>query len=67
MERLPYRYIRWIEMDNFDQSTFSVPMDTMIVEDEDKHPVLLFQNEWSIDRVKERNKNVDLKEISLRK
>jgi len=67
MERLPYRYIRWIEMDNFDQSTFSVPMDSMIVEDEDKHPVLLFQNEWSIDRVKERNKNVNLKEISLRK
>ncbi|TCO79216.1 peptide chain release factor 3 [Marinisporobacter balticus] len=67
IEKLPYRYIRWVEMDNFDQSTFSITMDTMIVEDEDEHPVLLFQNEWSIDQVKDRNKNALLKEISLRK
>ncbi|MTI55979.1 peptide chain release factor 3 [Geosporobacter ferrireducens] len=67
MERLPYRYIRWVEMDHFDQNTFSITMDTMIVEDEDNHPVLLFQNEWSINQVKDRNKTAILKEISLRK
>ncbi|NTW72836.1 MAG: peptide chain release factor 3 [Eubacteriaceae bacterium] len=66
MERLPYRYIRWVEMDNFDQNTFSLTMDTVIVEDQDEHPVLLFENEWSIERVKERNKEAVLKEISLR-
>ncbi len=67
MERTPYRYLRWVEMDNFDPSTFSVTMDTMIVEDQDERPVLLFANEWSITRIKERNKNVELKEISFRK
>lgn len=67
MERLSYRYIRWIEMNNFDKNTFNVTMDTLIVEDEDGHPALLFQNEWSIERVKERNKNAILKEISFRK
>lgn len=67
MERLPYRYIRWVEMDHFDPNTFSITMDTMIVEDEDSRPVLLFQNEWSINQVKDRNKTALLKEISLRK
>jgi peptide chain release factor 3 len=67
IERLPYRYIRWVEMDNFDPKNFSITMDTMIVQDEDEHPVLLFQNEWSIGQVQDRNKNALLKEISLRK
>lgn len=67
MERLPYRFIRWVDMENFNQNTFSITMDTMIVEDEDQHPVLLFENEWSINLVKDRNKNAVLKEISFRK
>ncbi|QZY56934.1 peptide chain release factor 3 [Crassaminicella profunda] len=67
IERLPYRYIRWVEMDDFDPKNFSITMDTMIVQDEDEHPVLLFQNEWSIGQVQDRNNNVVLKEISLRK
>lgn len=65
MERLPYRYIRWVKMDNFDPKAFSITMDTMIVENEEKEPVLLFQNEWSIRAVEERNKNVVLKETSI--
>lgn len=65
MERLPYRYIRWVEMDNFNPKTFSITMDTKIVENKDKQPVLLFQNEWSIRTVEERNKNAILREVSL--
>jgi peptide chain release factor 3 len=67
MERTPYRYIRWVEMEGFNPSKFSITMDTMIVEDEDSHPVLLFQNEWSINMVKERNETAVLNEISFRK
>ncbi|MTI68572.1 MAG: peptide chain release factor 3 [Firmicutes bacterium] len=63
--QLPYRYIRWVEMDNFDPDTFSTTMDTMIVEDQNDNPVLLFQNKWSIDTVKERNKNATLKDVSI--
>jgi len=65
MERLPYRYIRWVKMDNFDPDKFSITMDTMIVENENENPVLLFQNEWSIRTVAERNKNAVLSETSL--
>ena len=42
-------------------------MDTMLVQDEDDNPVLIFQNDWSIRQVEERNKNLTLEEISLRK
>ena len=66
MERLPYRYIRWVEMKDFNPDTFGVTMDTLIVQDVEERPVLLFQNEWSIERVQERNKNAELKEIALR-
>ena len=65
MERLPYRYIRWVEADKFNPDTFSITMDTKIVEDKDKNPVLLFQNEWSIKTVEERNKGVVLKDVLL--
>ncbi len=64
-EKLPFRYIRWVDMDNFDSNTFSLTMDTMIVENENRDPVILFQNEWSIRHVAERNKTAVLKEVSL--
>ena len=67
VENLPYRYVRWIKSDTFDRKTFSMTMDTMLVNDADDHPVLIFQNEWSIRQVEERNKNITLEEISLRK
>jgi peptide chain release factor 3 len=63
---LPYRYIRWIKTDNFDRKSFSLPMDTLIVEDDYHHPVILIQNEWSIQQVLDRNKNIQLEEISQR-
>ncbi len=67
MQMLPYKHIRWVQMENFDPDEFGVTMDTLIVQDEDERPVLLFQNEWSIERVKERNKNATLTDIALRK
>lgn len=66
MERLPYRYIRWVKQDNFDKSNFSITMDTLVVQDEREKPVLLFQNEWSIRQVLERNKTAELLEVSTR-
>lgn len=65
-QQLPYRYIRWIKTDNFDRKSFSLPMDTLIVEDDYHHPVILIQNEWSIQQVLDRNKNIQLEEISQR-
>lgn len=65
MNTLPYRYIRWIEADTFKSDKLSTPMDTILVEDKNSNPVLLFQNEWSIRHLIERNENLVLRETSL--
>jgi peptide chain release factor 3 len=65
IERQGYRHVRWIHMDNFNPSTFSVPMDSQLVVDKKDHPVILFKNDWSIKHAEERNKGVVLKETSL--
>lgn len=62
---LPYRHIRWVDMENFNPSTFSLAMDTMLVESEDNTPVVLFQNEWSIRHVEERNEGATLSQVHL--
>jgi peptide chain release factor 3 len=62
--QLPYRFIRWIDNDNFDVSNLSLPMDAMLVEDKNKQPVILFQNEWSIRHIIERNEGIVLKDHS---
>lgn len=65
IERQPFRYIRWIEDENFNHSTFSVPMDSQLVVDKHDNPAILFKNEWSIRHAEERNENVILKETSM--
>lgn len=65
VEALPYAYIRWISGDAFNPNRFSMTMDALRVEDADGHPVLLFQNEWSIRQIEERNPGIVLKDISL--
>lgn len=65
MNTLPYRHIRWIEPDTFKSDKLSIPMDTILVEDKNSNPVLLFQNEWSIRHLIERNENLVLRETSL--
>lgn len=61
---LPFRHIRWIEQVGFDASTFSLPMDTILAFDDEENPVVLFQNEWSMKHLHDRNKNLTLKETS---
>lgn len=65
IDRLPFRHIRWIQMEKFNINTFSIPMDSMIVSGKNDEPAILFQNEWSIRHAEERNKGVVLKETSL--
>ncbi|MEG1871122.1 MAG: peptide chain release factor 3, partial [Peptostreptococcaceae bacterium] len=65
MNTLPYRYIRWIEADTIKSDKLSMTMDTILVEDKNRNPALLFQNEWSIRHIIERNENLVLRETSL--
>jgi len=61
---LPHKYIRWIEMDNFDSNQFKGTMDSMLVFSETEQPVALFQYEWSIKQTLEKNKGLSLRETS---
>lgn len=65
IEPLSYRHIRWIEK-GYDEKNFMITMDTLLVCDGDDRLCLLFQNEWSTRQITERNKGLELSEISLR-
>jgi len=65
IEQQPYRYIRWINPEQFNKNTFSIPMDSMLVYDKIENPVIMFKNEWSIRHAIERNEGVELKETSM--
>lgn len=65
-ETLPYRHVRWIHLDNFSHQNFIPPMDTLVVEDEYEHPVVLMQFDWTIRRLEDKYPNAEFKEIALR-
>lgn len=66
MQRLPYRFIRWIEAENFNFDTFKGSMDSTLVETPEGEPVLLCEFEWSIRQIQERNEHVILRETHLK-
>lgn len=65
-QRLPYRYIRWIDPEGFNANTFNPPMDTILVYSDLEEPVVLFQNEWAVKHLLDRNKGLVLRETSLK-
>ncbi len=64
MQQLPYRHLRWIDNDSIDITNLALPMDTVLVENKNQQPVLLFQNQWSIKHILDRNEGIVLKEHS---
>jgi peptide chain release factor 3 len=66
IDHTPYRYIRWVKAADFNPQTFRITTDTLIATDQLDNPVLLFQNEWSIRTVLERNNGVELTDIISR-
>jgi peptide chain release factor 3 len=65
-QRLPYRYIRWIDPEGFNPDALNLPMDTILVYSDDDEPVVLLQNEWAVKHLLERNKGLVLRETSLK-
>lgn len=66
IEPLQYQYIRWIASDSYQPDKLAMTMDTLLVEDHEQHPVLLFQNQWSIQQLENKNKGIQLMELSNR-
>jgi len=65
-ERQPYRFIRWTNVD-FNIDKIALTMNSTVAVDAHEQPVILFQNEWSIRMLEERNKGLFLRETSLPK
>lgn len=65
MERQNFRHIRWINPETYNPQKFSIPMDAMLLETQDGEPVVLFEREWSIRHITERNPDVELSEVSI--
>jgi len=64
-EPMPFRYIRWIDETSCDMNKLSLPSDSMLVEAKDEKPVILYQREWSVRHIQDRNEGIVLSEVSL--
>ena len=60
MERLPYRFVRWIENDDIDPDKLNLTSDTKKVKDLKDRNLLIFQNDWGINWALEHNKGIVL-------
>ena len=60
MERMPYRYIRWIENNDVDVDSLNLTSDTKKVKDLKDRNLLIFQNDWGISWALDHNKGLIL-------
>ena len=60
LERVPYKYVRWIEKTEKEVEELSITSDTKIVKDLKDRDLLLFQSDWAINWALEHNKGLVL-------
>lgn len=63
MDRLAFRYIRWIENTDIDLDKLSLTSDTKKVKDLRDRDLLIFQSDWAISWALEHNKGLILSDI----
>jgi peptide chain release factor 3 len=63
MDRLPYKYIRWIESADVPEDKLTLTSDTRLVKDLKERNILIFQSEWAISWALEHNKGLVLSDI----
>jgi len=63
MDRMPYRYVRWIENENIDIDSLNLTSDTKKVKDLKDRNLLIFQNDWGISWALDHNKDLILSDI----
>lgn len=64
MDRLPYKYIRWIENTEIDVEKLNLTSDTKRVKDFKDRNLLIFQSDWAISWALEHNKGLILSDIA---
>ncbi len=63
IDRLPYRFVRWIENDDADLDNINITSDSRLVKDLKDRNILLFQNEWGISWALSHNSNLSLTDV----
>ena len=63
MDRLAYRYVRWIENKDVDMDSLNLTSDTKKVKDFKDRNLLIFQNDWGISWALDHNKGLILYRI----
>ncbi|SHK18868.1 peptide chain release factor 3 [Clostridium cavendishii DSM 21758] len=63
MDRLAYRYVRWIENQDIDMDKLNLTSDTKKVRDLRDRNLLIFQNDWGISWALDHNKGLVLSDI----
>jgi peptide chain release factor 3 len=63
MDRLAYRYIRWIENEDVNVEKLNITSDTRRVKDLKERNLLIFQNDWGINWALDHNKGLILSDI----
>ena len=66
MDRLPFRFVRWVQNEGVKPETLSLVSTTRPAQDEDGRLVLLFENEWSINWALEHNEGLELSDTAPR-
>jgi peptide chain release factor 3 len=64
MQMLPHHYARWIVSSPDEPAKLNLTSSTRIIRDSRENYVLLFENEWSIQWAKDKNKGLELSDIS---
>lgn len=64
IQHLPHKHLKWIANEGLDVDTLNLTSGTLIVSDEEKTKnALVCENEWSINLIKDRNKDLELVDI----
>ncbi|MGI6705126.1 MAG: peptide chain release factor 3 [Clostridia bacterium] len=64
IERLPFRFVRWVEGEEIDPGKLKLTASTLPARDRFERSVLLFENDWSIRWALENNPQLKLLDIS---
>lgn len=63
IERLPYFVARWVSAEKFTREMLGYTDQALIVEDRYQRPVILFKDQWMLNRTKEKNSGIDFYDI----
>ncbi|MDD4295602.1 MAG: peptide chain release factor 3 [Ruminiclostridium sp.] len=65
LNSLPHKFARWLIADDIDAHKLNLTSSTILAEDKFGKTVLLFENQWSIDWAKDKNKGIELSDVSI--